>query len=195
MRTYEERAKDFVKMIFPLIEDCVNVYDFFHAVEMFNRVYTRKVRCNHGIARVAFISSDYVVKMDYDPCEVASVGGGENELKIYAIAEKEGFAYLFAKVTPYDYKGRRFYIMPRIHGIGKYEYEYADEHMTDAENEFCNRHHITDLHCNNYGFRNGHVCIIDYACSLDYVSDSPSYSYTTSSSPSSSPLPSFHFPF
>lgn len=113
------------------------------------------------------------------PHEVRCVGGGENEVSMYAIAEREGFAYLFAKVTPYDYCGKRFYIMPRIHGIGRYEYDYADEHMTEAECEFCDRHQISDLHCNNYGFRNGHVCIIDYACRLDECS-------TPSSSSSSS---------
>ena len=176
MRTYEERAKDFVKMIFPLIEDCQDVWDFRSAVEMFNRVYTRKVRCNNGIARVAFLSSDYVVKLEYDEYEVDSVGGGENEIAMYAIAEKEGFAYLFAKVTPYDYKGRRFYIMPRIHGIGKFAYTYADEHMTEDECAFCDRHKITDLHSNNYGFRNGHVCLVDYACRLDEDSSSSSSS-------------------
>ena len=176
MRTYEERAKDFIKMLFPLIEDCQDVWDFREAVAMFNRVYTRKVRCNNGIARVAFISSDYVVKLEYDEYEVDSVGGGENEITMYQIAEREGFAYLFAKISRYDYKGKRFYIMPRIHGIGKYEYEYAYEHMTDAENDFCNRHQITDLHCNNYGFRNGHVCIVDYACRLNEESESSSWS-------------------
>jgi len=177
-------------MIFPLIEDCQDVWDFRDAVAMFNRVYTRKVRCKNGIARVAFISSDYVVKLEYDPYEVSSVGGGENEMAIYAIAEQEGFAYLFAKVSRFEYNGKRFYIMPRIHGIGKCEYSYADELMTDEENDFCNRHRITDLHSNNYGFRKGHVCLVDYACSLDYVSTSPdSDHYTTSSSiPTSSPF-------
>jgi hypothetical protein len=177
MRNYEERAKDFVKMLFPLIDDCEDVWDFRKAVEMFNRLYTRKVRLNHGIARVAFITSDYVVKLEYDSYEVNCVGGGENEIKMYAIAEQEGFAYLFAKVVPYDYNGKRFYIMPRIHGVGRYRYDYADEHMTDEENDFCCRHAIGDLHGNNYGFRNGHVCIIDYACR--------EYTDTSSSSTSS----------
>lgn len=174
MRTYEERAKDFVKMIFPLIEGCEDVWDYREAVAMFNRVYTRKVQCKNGIARVAFISSDYVVKLEYDQYEVESVGGGENEIAMYEIAEREGFAYLFAKVSPFDYNGKRFYIMPRIHGICDRGYEYADEYMTNAENDFCERHHITDLHCNNYGFRNGHVCLVDYACTLDECSSSSS---------------------
>ena len=169
MRNYEERAKDFVKMIFPLIEDCQDVWDYRDAVAMFNRVYTRKVRCSNGIARVAFISSDYVVKVEYDSYEVASVGGGENEMRMYAIAEQEGFAYLLAKVSRFNYMDRTFYIMPRIHGIGKHG-SNANEFMTDEENDFCDRHNIGDLHCNNYGFRNGHVCIVDYACN-DFVEE------------------------
>lgn len=173
MRTYEERAKDFVKMIFPLIDDCQDVWDYKEAVAMFNRVYTRKVRCMNGIARVAFISSDYVVKLEYDEYEVESVGGGENEIEVYNIAKREGFAYLFAKISRYEYKGKCFYIMPRIYGIGKHRYCHADEFMTDEENDFCDKLHISDLHYNNYGFRNGHVCIVDYACK-DYISSSSS---------------------
>ena len=164
MRNYEDRAKDFIAQIFPLITDCEDVWDFREAVQMFNRIYTRRVQCNNGIARVAFISSDYVVKLEYDEYEVGCVGGGENEVKMYEIAEREGFAHLFAKITRYEYHGKRFYIMPRINHIGKYPWEYADAFMTPEEEEFCDRYEITDLHCNNYGFRNGHVCLVDYAC-------------------------------
>jgi len=175
MRSYEDRAKDFIKMIFPLIDDCDEyVEDYIEAVEMFNRVYSRKVRLAHGIARVAFITSDYVVKMTYDDGEAAVVGGGEEEVKMYAIAEREGFAYLFAKVTPYHYGNREFYIMPRIHGVGKYEFDYAEEHMTYREREFCDRHNLSDLHGNNYGFRDGHICLVDYACRNEDYSDSGS---------------------
>ena len=185
MRNYEERAKDFVKMLFPLIDDCESVWEFRNAVQMFNRIYGRKVKCNNGIARVAFITSDYVVKMDYDKDEVESVGGGDNEIALYEIAEREGFAHLFAKVTLFEYEDRRFYIMPRIRGISDHNYNYAETYMTDEERQFCKKHHLSDLHCNNYGFRNGHVCLFDYACSLDYLSSSSSDYF---SSPSTSPI-------
>ena len=36
--------------------------------------------------------------------------------------------------------------------------------MTYEERQWCLDHEITDLHSGNYGFRNGHICIIDYAC-------------------------------
>lgn len=184
MRNYEERAKDFVKMLFPLIDDCETVWEFRSAVEMFNRIYGRNVKCNNGIARVAFITSDYVVKMDYDEDEVESVGGGDNEIALYEIAEQEGFAYLFAKVTLFEYEERRFYIMPRIRGINSHSFNYAETYMTEAERQFCTKHRLSDLHCNNYGFRNGHVCLFDYACNLDYLSTSYD-EYITSSFSSS----------
>ena len=164
MRNYEERAKDFIKMLFHLIEDCEDVWDFREAVAMFNRTYSRKVICSNGLARVAFISSDYVVKYEYHAWEVQSIGGCENELELYAQAEVEGFAYLFAKITPFHYCGHDFYIMPRVYGVGSKDYEYADDYMIISDIFFFLNHNVTDLHCNNFGFRNGHVCVIDYAC-------------------------------
>ena len=163
MRNYEDRAKDFIKQIFPYVKGCHNVLRALEQVDSFNQTYNRKVRVAHGIARIALITSDYVVKFDYDKSEVEAVGGGENEIKMYAIAEREGFAYLFAKVSPYCYKGMKFYIMPLIRGIGR-GHGYAHNWMTEEEYDFCEDHYLTDLHSNNYGFRNGHVCIVDYAC-------------------------------
>jgi hypothetical protein len=182
MRNYIERAKDFIELLFPLIDDCEEIWDYRNAVAMFNRVYSRKVQCKNGIARVAFITSDYVVKCDYDEDNVEDVGGCENEIKIYHIAEQEGFAYMFAEITPYSTHGRTFYIMPRIEHIGRYEYTYADELMTITEKRFCKKHNITDLHSHNYGFRNGHICIFDYACNCRETSDDSFYSSSLPSS-------------
>ena len=171
MRNYEERAKDFVKMLFPLIDDCEKVWEFYTAVEIFNRTYSRKVKCCNGLSRVAFVTSDYVVKMDYNQEEVEYIGGCEIETTIYSIAEQEGFAHLFAKVSPFEYNGKHFYIMPRIYGINSNDYDReAFDYMTEEERGFCERYQISDLHCNNFGFRNGHVCVVDYACSLDFLS-------------------------
>lgn len=172
MRSYEERAKDFIAQIFPYIErsdyDCEAMETL---VDEFNKTYSRKVILKHGIARIALITSDYVVKYTYDAYEAEEAGDGENEIKLYAEAERDGFAYLFAKVTRYEYNNYVFYIMPRIHGIDPYSCIHADEHMTDEENDWCDKHHLTDLHCNNYGFRKGHVCIVDYAYIQDYGQD------------------------
>ena len=163
MRTYEERAKDFIKEAFDYLSGA-HPATVRADMEIFNRANSRHVQVKNGIARIALITSDYVVKYDYDEDEVESVGGGESEVSLYAHAVEEGFDYLFAKVTRYEYRGRKFYIMPRIHGVGKDDWNYADHYMTADEESFCNRHDLCDLHGNNYGFRNGKVCIVDYAC-------------------------------
>lgn len=176
MRNYVERAKDFIKEIYPLIADCDWWGDYANSVRTFNKCNNRKVLCNHGAARVALITSDYVVKIEYDENEVEDIGGCENEVELYEYAKREGFAYLFAAITPFRYKDRIFYIMPRIRNVGKYE-ECADAYMTDDEMAFCDKYGVTDLHCNNYGTRNGHVCIVDYACRL---LEEPEYSSSIS---------------
>ena len=181
MRSYEERAKDFIKAIFPYLNDEWNdPYDVSCNVDVFNEEHNRKVVMHHGIARIALITSDYVVKFDYDPDEVSVVGGGEAEVRLYALAEQDGFAHLFAKVTRYEYNGRRFYIMPRIRGISESNWYYADHFMTEEEREWCDMHSLSDLHCNNYGFRNGHVCIVDYACTCEETYDYEESTYRTS---------------
>ena len=164
MRSYEERAKDFIKEVFPYIEYCMLPRDAKEAIQTFNATKHRKVIVSSGIARIALITSDYVVKYDYNPDEVAYVGGCEEEMRLYAIAKEEGFSYLFAEITRYEYCGRYFYIMPRIYGINPDSYYYANDFMTQEEIDWCDEHDLSDLHCNNYGFRKGHVCIIDYAC-------------------------------
>lgn len=176
MRDYKERAKDFITQIFPYIEEAQ--YDVFlmrDMVKQFNRDHKRKVLCKNGLSRIALITSDYVVKYDYDAEEVDCIGGCEQEINLYTTALRDGFAYLFAEITRYEYEGKYFYIMPRIRGINGDRWDYADEFMTDEEQKWCDEHHLSDLHSNNYGFRKGKLCIVDYACSLEETSE-----YTTS---------------
>ena len=170
MRSYEERAMDFVKELYPYLVDC-GAFDrhilsrYATAVSAFNDDKHRKVHFAHGIARVAFITSDYVIKYEYNPNNVDFYGGCENEVIRYARAEEEGFAYLFAKISRYIYEGHVFYIMPKVYGIGREQYEdkYADEFMTEEESDFVYGLGISDMHYQNYGFRKGHVCLVDYA--------------------------------
>lgn len=171
MRNYVERAQDFIAEIYPYICECENVWDIRDCVKKFNFTFDRKVITKNGLSRVALLTSDYVVKFDYDPEEVDCIGGCMNEMELYAQAKAEGFAYLFAEITPFLYSGRMFFIMPRIRGIGSGNC-YAENYMTPAEKDFCRIHKLTDLHTENYGFRKGHVCIVDYACNLEYASSS-----------------------
>lgn len=174
MRSYIERAKDFIAEVFPYIHDSFCPWDIEEEINKYNTTFNRKVRVQNGLSRIALITSDYVVKFDYDPDEIDSIGGCQNEVALYYDAKQEGFAYLLAEITPFSFHDREFYIMPRIYGIGSGRY-YAEHYMNPAEQSFCRKHRITDLHSNNYGFRRGHVCLIDYACHLSYESEYDDY--------------------
>ena len=174
MRSYIERAKDFIVEVFPYILEVFNPWDIEEEINKYNATFNRKVRVQNGLSRIALVTSDYVVKFDYDPDEIDSIGGCQNEVALYYDAKQEGFEYLLAEITPFSFHDREFYIMPRIYGIGSGHY-YAEHYMNPAEQSFCRRHRITDLHSNNYGFRHGHVCLIDYACHLSYESEYDDY--------------------
>ena len=162
MRNYEDRAMDFIKAIFPYIEsDMESPWTIRKGVREFNENFNRNVIVRSGSARVALITSDYVVKFDYDHDAVREIGGGENEVRLYEIAEREGFAYLFAKITHIEWEGYDFYIMPRIYWIND-DHDSAWRYMTKTEEQWCKAHSLTDLHCGNFGFRNGEICIVDY---------------------------------
>lgn len=167
MRSYIERAKDFIGQVFPYIQGLEDPWDVSDCIDHFNMVFNRKVSVQHGSARIALITSDYVIKYTWDFDEATTIGDGAVEVSIYSIAKKEGFDYLFAEITPFEYNGITFYIMPRISGVGKAKYCGAYRYMNEEERKFCDSIHLTDLHKNNFGFRNKKICIIDYAYILD----------------------------
>ena len=156
--SYEVRAQKFIRQISSYLDSMTTHDDRAFAVDCFNLDYNRKVRYAHGMTRYALITSDYVVKVDY---AVTRWGNCEDEMELYEEAKQDGFEYLFAKISRYDYNGTAFYIMPRIHGIGKTDWD-ADEYLTEDENDWVYEH-VCDLHNENYGWANGHVVIFDYA--------------------------------
>lgn len=157
---YEVRAQKFIRQIFPYLEGCRNNHsEREYAVWAFNNDYNRKVMYEHGMTRYALITADYVVKVDY---ACTRWGNSEDEMELYEEAVQDGFEYLFAKISRYMYQDRVFYIMPRIHGIGSKCYD-ADEYMTAFEADWCCDHGLCDLHNHNYGWKDGHVVIFDYA--------------------------------
>ena len=170
---YRIRAERFIAEIYPYIcEFPTNRMYYRKAIARFNREHhNRRVECSNGAVRIALITSDYVVKFNYDEDEAHEYGGCEDEVNFYQFAKEMGFQHLFAEVTPFVYKGHMFCIMPRINGIGSCPYDEAFAHMSKEECAFCKRHHLTDLHGQNYGFREGHVCIIDYACRYSWSSE------------------------
>ena len=167
MRNYIERAKDFVQQVFPYINGLERPWEVRERIRSFNADFNRKVIVKNGCARIALITSDYVVKYTWDFEEACTIGDGANEVSVYAMAKAEGFDYLFAEITPFEYKDMTFYIMPRIYHIGEAEYTHADSFMNEEEQHFCERMHLTDLHWSNFGFRNKKICIVDYAYILN----------------------------
>lgn len=161
---YEERAKKFIAQFYPYIEACRSYHDFYEAVESFNYDFHRKVFFSYGLTRCAFITSDYVIKINYALHErnFEKFGDCDVEINTYAQAESAGFAYLFAKITEYFYQGTLFYIMPRIYGIGRTDYD-AVCYLNEKE-AYWVLDHVADLHSKNYGWKNKHIVIIDYAC-------------------------------
>lgn len=178
--SYIMRAQRFIEEVYPYIENKTRPYDCWRAIEQFNANKSRKVAVAHGVSRVAFITSDYVVKFDYDEYEVRRVGGCESEVNFYQFAKREGFSYLFAEITPFTYKGRTFYIMPRVYGIGRYEYSYAED-MTTGEEESFLRRYLYDLHDENYGWYHGQIVVVDYACNVFQQGEKDSSEDTNSS--------------
>lgn len=165
MRSYIERAKDFIKDIYPFIEDDPFTVETVEAtISDYNWAKRRNVLVKSGSVRIALITSDYVVKYDYSPCHAAIYGGCEQELKMYNFAKQQGFDDLFAEITHFQYGELDFYIMPRINGIGKDRFAEANDFMSEEECDFCEDAGLCDLHYYNFGFRKGRICIVDYAC-------------------------------
>ena len=160
---YEVRAKKFLEQIAPFLDGCKTVWDYIDAVTAYNQVYKRHVLVRSGATRVALITSDYVIKINCgDSYKCKLFGNCASERRIYKEAEKDGFAYLFAKTTPVICNHKRYYIMPRVRNIGRCDGD-VNEYLTDEENDWLDEHGIFDLHFQNYGWNNGYPIIIDYA--------------------------------
>lgn len=161
--SYEVRASKFVKLIAPFLCECNRVGEYMNAVEKFNIRYNRHVIVRFGLSRVALITSDYVIKIDYAD---TAWGGCEKEYNNYQDAKRDGFGYLFAPITPVIVMGRVFWIMPRIRCIGGRYNNDNDvyEYLTTEENDYLWDNEFGDLHSENYGWKNGHPVIVDYAC-------------------------------
>lgn len=162
MSSYEVRAKKFIAKVYPYIKNCDDSFDFSLAINRFNQDCHRNVQIASGSTRVVMITSDYVIKVDYDGWGKGAWGSCADEVRMYRKAKHDGFAHLFAKVTPVR-KGynRTFYIMPRIGGIAKKPYD-ADEYV-DGDDYIYLYENVGDLHNHNYGWKDGHIVMIDYA--------------------------------
>lgn len=163
---YRARAIRFLRSIYPYIAgDLTNAFDVEQAVRRYNFDHSRKVEFHNGSARIALITSDYVVKWDYDEDNVKDIGGCEKEWEMYCFAQKHSMEYLLAECTLFEYEGIVFEIMPRIRAIGRQHHKADLGYMlSDAEMEWLRKVGILyDLHDWNWGIKNNKPVIIDYA--------------------------------
>lgn len=157
---YKIRAEKFAHVLVKLFEDCEDVEDFYDAVEEYNNTHRNcNMLCDNGISRIAIIRSDYVIKFHRRADFSGHAGDSYSERRVYEKAVKAGYAYLLAETTLKNIDGVDVAIMPRIKGVGStslYDYTTPKELQWLWDN-------IGDLHANNYGCRDGKVCVIDYA--------------------------------
>ena len=161
--SYLIRAYKFAKQVLPYLENCSTPLGYEWAIRDYNRAHKRKVICASGMTRIALITSDYVIKFDYNEGGAQRFGGCENEVEFYKYAKDNGYGDLFAAITRIMVGGRFCYVMPRINGIGRYEDRYVQEFLDCDDADFVDEH-LQDLHDQNYGWKNGYPVIIDYAC-------------------------------
>ena len=163
MRTYVERAEDFIKELYEVKGK--NTFEKNYGVRRIISEYLslhprRRVKVEEGAARTAIITSDYVIKIDTGCTD--TYGGCEEEMEFYDYACDNGMEHLLAKPTRFCYKRMVFYIYPRasIYASMKHSRRWYDE-LTYDEQSFVDE--INDLHAGNIGFLHGRLCIIDYA--------------------------------
>lgn len=163
MRTYEERAMDFIKELYEVKgkNTFKKNYDVRRIVSEYLSLHPRRrVKVEEGAARTAIITSDYVIKIDTGYTD--TYGGCEQEMEFYDYACDSGMEYLLAKPTRFEYKRMVFYIYPRakVYADMARPKRWYDE-LTYNEQLFVDE--INDLHAGNIGFLHGRLCIIDYA--------------------------------
>lgn len=163
---YVRRAEKFMREFYPYMRK----YSFSHAVRHFNEEKHRCVQFAHGTVRRVLITSDYVVKWDYNADASRRYGGCRDEYKMYLNIKNSEYSYLFAEITPIRVKSRIFYVMPRVDSLGlDHDADIYDVLSDDEYNFVCDEVGITDLHDENWGFLHGNPIIIDYACDYNKI--------------------------
>ena len=162
MSDYITRAQRFIREFAGYCEGCQDWCDFQRALNVYLYEHpNRVVKFSWGISRVAFITSDYVIKLDYG--DEKDYGSCLTEMDGYEAACEAGFEKYFAKITPYYY-GMWFFIMPRVRNIHEQRTQWATAFIANRRAKSWISEHFYDLHSGNYGFnKEGQVIIFDYA--------------------------------
>ena len=168
-KSYIERAMHMADILSSYMEDYNKNESIYVRCKMaafeYNKRHSRSsMRCDNGSTRIAFIISDYVLKVDYK--EIKTYGNSETELEAWDFICKNGLEEYFAEITKYTSKsGLTFYIMPRIKHVGEYDEDWFFETLYKTDIVACGfiQDNFCDFHENNFGIKNGHPVMIDYA--------------------------------
>lgn len=168
-KSYIERAMRMAELLSSYMENYNKNDSIYTRCKMaafeYNKRHSHSVMYSDtGSTRFAFIISDYVLKVDYNT--IKSFGNSETELKAWDFICKNGMEEYFAEITKYVSKsGITFYIMPRIKNVGEYDEEWLFETLyeTDIGAYDFIQDNFYDFHENNFGTKNGHPVMIDYA--------------------------------
>lgn len=161
---YITRAQRFINQFFEGINPYrIPNHDMEFYTYMFNEEHHRKVHFESGATRYAFVTSDYVVKVDYKS-RAKWAGNSSREYALYQRIKDSDMSYLFAEITRYKFEGVYYYIMPRVHNIDNYRDEEIEYFLTEEETDFLYYDlGLHDLHNGNYGLKNNKPIIFDYA--------------------------------
>ena len=168
-KSYIERAMHMAELLSSYMENGNKNESIYNRCRMaaleYNKRHSRSAMCfDNGSTRFAFIISDYVLKVDYKA--IKAYGNSETELEAWNFIRENGMEEYFAEITKYVSKsGVTFYIMPRIKHVGEYDEESLFEALyeTDIVAYSFIQDNFYDFHENNFGIKNGHPVIIDYA--------------------------------
>lgn len=159
---YVVRAEKFMKSFYPYMRK----YKIYMAVTRFNEEHHRAVKFCAGSVRRVLVTSDYVIKWDYDKGNSKLYGGCNDEYKRYQKIKDSEYSYLFAEITPIKIKNRIFYVMPRITSLASEHYECIEDVLKPDELEYIfDILGLEDIHDENWGYLHNQPIIIDYACS------------------------------
>ena len=168
-KSYIERAMRMAEILSSYMDGYSETMSIYNKCNMAAKEYNTRHKHSfmgfeNGSTRLAFIISDYVLKVDYQT--IRSFGNSESELKAWDFICKNGMEEYFAEITKYtSNSGITFYIMPRIKHIGEYDEEWFNDTLYETDivaydfiqDNFC------DFHDGNFGIKNGHPVVIDYA--------------------------------
>ena len=168
-KSYIERAMRMAELLSSYMDSYSETMSIYNKCNMAAKEYN--IRHKHssmnvksGSTRLAFIISDYVLKVDYQT--IKFYGSSETELEAWNFICENRVEEYFAEITKYISKsGITFYIMPRIKHIGEYDEEWFNDTLfeTDIVAYDFIQDNFYDFHENNFGIKNGHPVIIDYA--------------------------------